>query len=251
MKLSAFAALALLIAASASAGIFSDCDQKAPRSVATPSGGLTRIVIVGRAGSLRVEGRSGAGEVRASGTACASSGSLLADVQLRATRSGSELRIEAEIPDNLFNEEAALDFTVIVPSNVAVSIHDGSGDLDVLNTGTTEIIDGSGDLAVKGVNGNLSVRDGSGDMQLSDIAGDVRITDGSGGIDVKRANSVTIDADGSGEVEIVNVKRNVTILVKGSGDVHVADVGGDFTVQSKGSGRIDNERVAGRLSLPR
>src|SRR3954469_5851546 len=93
----AFAALAT----SAGAGIFSDCDKTAPRSVASPAAGVTKIVIVGAAGTLKVEGQSNVAEVRASGTACASSDSLLRDVTLRASRSGSELRIEAEVPDNL------------------------------------------------------------------------------------------------------------------------------------------------------
>jgi hypothetical protein len=133
MRTALFATIALA-ATTASAGIFSDCDHTAARNVSTPVSGATRIIVVGHAGTLKVEGRAGVAEVRASGTACASSSSLLDDVQLRATRSGSEVRIEAEIPENLIMEEASLDFTVTLPNNVPVFVEDGSGSLEIANT---------------------------------------------------------------------------------------------------------------------
>ena len=52
-------------------------------------------------------------------------------------------------------------------------------------------------------------------------------------------------------VDIRHVKHNVTIGSKGSGGVFVSDVGGDLIVHNKGSGSIDDERVAGRVDVPR
>jgi hypothetical protein len=243
----AFAALA---ATTAGAGIFSDCDKTAPRSVAAPLAGVTKIVIVGAAGTLKVEGQAGVGEVRATGSACASSDSLLRDITLTATRTGSELRIEAETPDNLFMESATLDFSVVVPNNVPLRVEDGSGSLQITGTAAVDVTDGSGELTVKNVNGNVMIHDGSGSIDVADVSGDVRVTDGSGSIDILRAGGVLIDADGSGSVDISTIKHNVEIGSKGSGSVNVADVGGDFRVSRKGSGHIDYERVAGKVAVP-
>jgi hypothetical protein len=57
-------ALALLLTATtASADIFGDCSSSEKRSVAAPAGGITRVVIIGRAGTLHIGGRKGAPEV--------------------------------------------------------------------------------------------------------------------------------------------------------------------------------------------
>ena len=61
----------LFAATTASAGLFSDCSFSEKRNVAAPSAGVTRIVIIGRAGWLHINGRRGAAQVIASGTACA------------------------------------------------------------------------------------------------------------------------------------------------------------------------------------
>src|SRR6185503_709901 len=91
--------LAAFLAATSALASWGDCTNTAPRSAVLPLAGATRIVVIGRAGSLKVTGRAGANEVRATGTACTSTKSELSEIQLRATRSGGEIRIEAEIPD--------------------------------------------------------------------------------------------------------------------------------------------------------
>jgi hypothetical protein len=247
-------ALVLIATAStASAGIFGGCDNTAPRSANVSAAGATRVVVIGRAGSLHVTGRRGAGEVRATGTACASDRESLDRIKLTGTRNGSEVRIEVEIPDwsGIGWHETALDLEVTVPAEVALVVEDGSGDTKIENTGSLEVSDGSGDLDIRGVSGNLRVRDGSGDLTIRDVTGEVTITDGSGDIDLNGAAAVTVLADGSGGLDVRNVRRNVVVESKGSGELHVADVGGDFRVLHKGSGDIDYERVAGKVDLPR
>src|SRR5438477_6160 len=54
----------IVTTASASASILDDCRYTAPRSVNASVAGVSRIVIIGRAGTLRVTGRAAAGEVR-------------------------------------------------------------------------------------------------------------------------------------------------------------------------------------------
>ena len=226
--------LAASLAATSALASWGDCTDTAPRSVAIPAGGATRIVIIGRAGTLKVVGRPGAAEVRATGTACASSKSELAGIQLRATRSGGEIRIEAEVPEVSISMwgNRRLDFEVSLPASVPVKVVDGSGELTIEHTAALEVDDGSGELTIRHVAGNLDVHDGSGAMTIEDVAGNVRIRDGSGGIDVHRVTGSVFLNDGSGSVD-------------------VTDVGGDFIVESKGSGHVSYDRIKGKVDVPR
>jgi hypothetical protein len=242
---------ALLTATTALAGMFDHCDYTAPRSASASAAGVSRIVIIGRAGSLRVEGRAGTTQVQATGTACVSDRALLNDTRLTAQRSGLELRIEALVPDRAMFQRAALDFEVTLPANIPVMVKDGSGSLTIAGTSELTVDDVSGSMEIRNITGNLSVDDGSGSINISNVTGDVRIVDGSGGIEVEHVGgSVTIPSDSSGSVDIRDVKRNVTIESKRSGSISVADVGGDFRVAHKRSGRVWYDRVAGRVDVP-
>jgi DUF4097 and DUF4098 domain-containing protein YvlB len=252
MSMRTLTTLALLLtAATASADIFGDCSFTEKRSAAAPAAGVSRIVIVGRAGYLHINGRRGAGEVRATGTACASSRDVLNETKLTVSRNGSELRLEAETPDNsgIFSS-ANLDFAVTIPDNIALRVEDGSGDLTIDSVAGVDLTDGSGDLSIRNVIGDVSVRDGSGDMKIDNVSGNIHISDGSGDIDVNGAGSVEISNDGSGEANIRNIKHDVHIGNKGSGSVEVSDIGGNFRVGNKGGGSIDWTRVAGHVDVP-
>ena len=247
-----------LFAAGAQAGWLDDCDHRARRSAQVDLAGVTHVVVIAKAGSLRVEGRDGLRAATASGEACTSDEDLLRDITLTATRSGSTATIEAHVPHSTSSfffggGSSALDFTVNLPPNVAVDIDDTSGAMTVTNVGPCSIDDTSGEIDVRHVHGDLSIRDTSGAIYVDDVSGSVRIPrDSSGEIDIRRvAGDVRIDEDSSGAVTIREVKRNVAIGEKGSGSVYVSDVGGDFTVDHKGSGSIDYSRVAGRVNVPR
>lgn len=250
MRILTSAALAV-VAATASAGFFDDCDYTAARTASAPLAGATSIVIIGRAGGLRVCGMHGATEVRAKGTACTSDRDNLARITLTATRSGGAVRIEANVPSaSSFWSRNALDFEVTVPDNIPLRIDDSSGELRVENVGAADIHDGSGGLFVRNVSGDLAIDDTSGGISVAHVGGNVTIIDTSGSIEVDDAGSVNIPSDTSGSVEIRHVKRDVIIGDKGSGHVFVSDVGGNFVVHHKGSGHVDYERVAGRVEIP-
>ena len=241
-----------LLATSASAGLSgNDCDYTAARSASAPVAGATRIVIVGRAGELRVNGSRGVSQVVAKGTACSSERDNLDDITLTATRNGSELRVEAKIPEfSGWHSTNALDFEVSVPDNIPIRIDDSSGELRVTGIGAADIHDSSGALHVRDVSGDLRIDDSSGEITVEHVGGVLTIEDSSGSIDVDDAGQVDIPSDSSGSIEIRHVRRNVTVGHKGSGGVAVSDVGGDFIVEHKGSGSIDYERVAGRVEIP-
>jgi len=253
-KTAMIAGTVLILATGANAGWFEGCDYKAARRVATPASGITKIVVEARAGTLGVNGRAGVGEILASGTACSSEEDFVSRINLRMQRSGSELHVEAVIPERHFEFvpfEARLDFEVIVPAGIPVVVHDSSGPMTIANVGAATIDDSSGELEIRGVRGNLTVHDSSGAVDIDDVSGDVTIEDGSGSIVIARVGgTVHVEDDGSGAIDISNVKRDVTIDEDGSGGVRVADVGGNFTVRRKGSGHVSYARVTGRVAVP-
>jgi len=243
--------LAFLLTSTAAFAFDDDCEATAARALRVPASGITHVVVIGKAGSLRVTGRDGAAEIRADGTACASRSSVIDDIRLVGTRVGSEYRIEAITPEDLWWGSASLSFEVTLPAGMAVDVRDGSGDLAIVHTGQLHVVDGSGDLEIRDVRGNVDVRDGSGDTSIRNVSGNVSITDGSGDLTIEHVGgSVTIPADGSGGAEIRDVRHDVMVEAKGSGSLEVDGVGGDLTVQRKGGGSLDYAHVSGRVNVP-
>jgi hypothetical protein len=274
MRLASLAAASVLLAVPAF-GTWpddSECKYGAPRKVSTPSAGITRVVIHADAGSLAVDGTAGATQIVASGTACTSDQEFLPRMTLTLRKAGSELHIDAAIPEKtvLFGFfSARIDFGVVLPPGLPVVIDDDSGSIRVSNTGATTIDDDSGSIEVRNVRGALKIEDDSGSIDVDGVVGDVKIEDDSGEITVRNVTgnveisddsgaitvakiegSLRIRDDDSGGITAQNVRRDVTIDEDGSGMVDVADVGGNFTVGRKGSGHISHERVAGKVSVP-
>ena len=251
MKLKVLSAIPLLFAATAASA---DCDHTAPHRLSADLKGATSIAIVGRAGSLRVTG-TGAATVTVKGTACASDRDFLSSMRIEARRDGSELRIEAIIPErtHIFGwHDARLDLEVFVPQNIPLRIKDGSGSTDVRDVAEVDIADGSGELEIQGVRGNVVVDDGSGSLSIRNVGGDVRVEDGSGSIEIDRVRgSVRIVEDGSGGIDIRDVERDVTIESDGSGGIDVDLVRGNLTVERDGAGGVSYDRVTGVVRVPK
>lgn len=233
-------------------GLFSGCDQTALREATVGAEGVRTIFVIGKAGSLRVVGRPGLREVRVKGTACASSASLLSEVQLDARREGNEIRVEAQIPDTRgWNNQAALDFIVEIPEGLTVSVRDSSGEVEIDGVADLKVVDGSGLLEIRNVRGSLDVQDGSGSISISNVSGKVSLRDNSGGLSIEGAEEVVIEEDGSGGISIRDIKGNVLIRDDGSGSIDVSNVGGNFEVSSDGSGGVSHDRVRGTVKIPR
>jgi hypothetical protein len=273
MRFGTIAVASALFAAPAFAGWFDDeCRFTAARRAATPSAGITRVVIHAEAGSLTVDGTAGAKEIVASGTACTSDEDFLPRMNLTLRKSGSELHIDAQIPEKtvIFGYfQARLDFGVTLPAGLPVVIDDDSGAMRVTNTGPLTIDDDSGSIEVQNVRGALTIHDDSGSIDIDTVTGDVKIEDDSGELTVRNVTgnvdieddsgaitvariegSLRIRNDDSGSIVAQNVRRDVTVEDDGSGAIDVSDVGGNFTVARKGSGHISHARVSGRVKVP-
>ncbi len=252
-----FRSLAALAAALciASPALADDCRYEDLLEKTIDAKGATRIRIDAAAGYLRIVGRPGLEEVRVKGTACASKKTLLEDIRLSAKRSGSEVRIEAEITRggfNLFGDgNARLDLEIEVPDSVPLDVKDSSGSIDVVGVAALDIDDSSGEITIEGVAGKLDVDDSSGSIVVSDVEGDIRLEDSSGDITIESVGgSVDIIEDSSGSIDISKVKGSVLIRRDGSGSISVSDIDGDFTVERDGSGTISHRDVGGRVNIP-
>jgi hypothetical protein len=276
MKFAAIAAATTLMAATAvhAGGLFDgdECKYTAARRVASPSAGVTKVVIHAEAGSLKVDGVPNAAQVVASGTACTSDNDFLPRMTLSARRQGSELHLIAEIPDKnvVFGFfQARLDFAVTLPAGVPIEIDDDSGWIKVSNTGAVTIDDDSGEIelrTIKGavvinddsgavmvdtVMGNVTIEDDSGEIVVRNVTGNIEIEDDSGSITIAQViGSVRVRDDDSGSIMVENVRGDVLIDEDSSGSITVEDISGNFTVAHKSGGGIDYERVSGRVRIP-
>lgn len=227
-----------------------------PRSARVNARGATRIVIVGRAGWLRVEGKEGMSEVVAEGTARAPRADLLRAIKLTGTREGDVVRVVVEMPkiehrdwDSNWDNGPALDLTVTVPDNIPVEIEDSSGDLRVMGTAALDVDDNSGGVEIRDVAGALRVRDGSGELEIENVRGDVTIDDGSGEIDVHDVTGSVTVRDGSGSITARTVGGSVVVERDGSGGIRVVDVGGDLTVERSRKRGVSYSGVKGRVRV--
>jgi DUF4097 and DUF4098 domain-containing protein YvlB len=113
---------------------------------------------------------------------------------------------------------------ISVPSLTAVVI-EGSGDVEVKGLNGENFsasIDGSGDLRVIGHTKKLEANiEGSGDMDLSGLESEeAKVSiDGSGDIRVRCSAVLTATVSGSGDINYLGSPPKTNISVSGSGDV--------------------------------
>ncbi|MEX0741090.1 MAG: hypothetical protein WD071_17285 [Pseudohongiella sp.] len=209
--------------------------------------------------------------------ACAGTSSQLEDMDILYQRRGDTWEVETEISEQNFNvfslfsgdnQHRRIDIDLMVPAGLLLAVEDGSGNIDIRDVqGEILIDDGSGDLQISDSSGPVRIDDGSGDIELSNIDGRVDIDDGSGSMTLTRTMGVHIrdgsgdinirdvegDAviadDGSGDMRIERVSGNVMVESDGSGDITVGDVQGDFTARDTGSGSVDYRDIGGSIEV--
>ena len=250
----AFAAAPFIIGTAAHA---QSTPYTAPRNAVVDAAGARTVEVEAAAGSLRVEGKAGLKQVQVEGTARASSQQFLNRIKLIAERRGDVVFIKADMPEQdgdfeiYRNYSAALDLVIQIPQGINADISDGSGDTRVLNVGSLEATDGSGNFSVDGAAGTVHITDGSGDLRIENVGGDVTVNDGSGDINVRNVTgSFTVESDGSGSIYATDVRGSVVVQNDGSGGIEVNNVGHDFKVESKGSGSIEYTAVSGKVDIP-
>ncbi len=237
------------------------CRYEADRNAAVAVEDATRIKIIARAGKLEIRGHSDISEIRVHGRACASKQDMLDQIEVETGRNGNEISIEAKLPTDgggfslkLFSKErssgtALLDLKIDVPDSMALDVIDGSGHVEVRDTGPLLLQDGSGDIEIDSAAGDVSIQDGSGDVEIRRVRGDLDVRDGSGSVSITDVAGNVSARDGSGGLRIARVGRNMTVTGDGSGDISVKQVEGDFTVKRDGSGSVHYEAIRGGVAI--
>jgi hypothetical protein len=248
----AFAAAPFLIGSTAHAQWSSA--YTAPRNATVDAAGARGVEVEAAAGELRIEGKPGLTKVQVTGTARSSSQEILGRIRLIAERRGDVVFIKADMPDDEWRNgdySAGLDLVIEVPQGMNAEVGDGSGDAKVMNVGSLEISDGSGNLTIVDAGGSVSVTDGSGELTIDNVRGDVNVRDGSGDINVRNVTgSFTVETDGSGGIYATDIHGSVVVENDGSGEIEATKVGKDLRVENKGSGSVNYADVSGRVDIP-
>ena len=230
-------------------------DHEAPRNATVDASGARLVQVRGRAGMMRIVGRTGITEVRVRGTARASREEDLDDIKLVAERRGDVVLVEVQIPDRESygwgDRNRALDLVIDVPAGSAMEVDDSSGDIEIRGVGALDLEDSSGDIDLEDLGGAVRIEDSSGGIRVVGVKGDVSIRDSSGDIDARRiTGALTVEEDSSGEITVADVTGTVHVRRDSSGGIEVAGVGGDFLVDRDGSGGIDYRDVKGEVRIP-
>ena len=117
------------------------CSVTGDRQASIATSGVTEIRVITGAGSLEIEGQANLGEVRASGTACASSQTRLDEVQLLTRRDGDVVVVET------VTKHGRLDVSLAVPAALSLVVEDTSGSILVSDVSALDLDDGSGEIA--------------------------------------------------------------------------------------------------------
>lgn len=173
------------------------------------------------------------------------------DYQLTLRKNGDEAELIAIQDGNRgswIGSSPYIHLFITMPSDLALNIEDGSGDITIDNVLEGVLVDdGSGNILVKNVSKSVTIDDGSGNITLTKINGDVNIEDGSGEIEVTQIQGDVVIDDSSGNLNVYQASGMVTID-DGSGNIDVNTAGG-LTIINSGSGGLSISGVKGYVSI--
>lgn len=233
-----------------------ECRYSAPRNLHDDLSGVRGVQIELHSHDMHLMGSSGSGGLELNGRACASSESALNNLQVTEHREGDQLIIDVG-GSSTFNISVFgisyeyLDLQIQLPSNMPVTVNDGSGDAYISGLTQLTVQTGSGDLHINNIAGEVSVTTGSGDIEAADIGSLRAGSIGSGDLKARTVHrDVNLGSVGSGDVELDGVGGNVIVGTLGSGDLTVSNVQGDLTVGAKGSGDVNHHNIGGKVNVP-
>jgi hypothetical protein len=138
------------------------------------------------------------------------------------TQTGNAIHIGESTDRELFNN-ISIDYDITAPSDVALNLRSGSGDIEVADVGRfLTAASGSGSVRAHGVHGPATLDTGSGDIELQEeAAGDVKAKTGSGSIRIHNLNGTFNSRTGSGDIEADGNLTGAANVTTGSGSVRL------------------------------
>lgn len=176
---------------------------------------------------------------------------------LKSSQPTDQINLEVTIPAALalkLNDGGS--HVTVENLNGKVEIFDGEGDLTINDVKWLTIIDKGGNIRVNNrslyygnvFDGLLEITDGSGEIFLDNLTGQVELIDRSGNIVVNNVKGDLNVVDGSGNLTVNRVSRNLTID-DGSGDIEYNFIG-KVTILEAGTGRINSQLPPASGELP-
>jgi len=229
------------------------------RSLTLSAAEVSELEIYCGAGYLRVTGHDNLQEIRVNAeiiidrvSKSRAKNIIQNDLRLTLNRQGNKavLTSEHERRSGIFGRDYSVrvNLTVEVPKNIHLMMEDGSGEIAIRNIdGNLGIDDGSGEIEVEDIRGYVRIHDGSGELTLTNIGGNTEIDDGSGRIEAEGVHGDIRVNDGSGTLRISQVTGTVRVD-DGSGDIRISDVGGDVQIIDDGSGGVRLHNVNGSVT---
>lgn len=212
--------------------------------------GIVTLDISTSAGSLIIKGDDRADEIVAIADIRRPFLANKGSVKFSLERDGKTARLVSDLRPSFGIWGSSIDITVTVPSSMNIVLKDGSGNLEMSDiAGEVEIEDGSGNMRLIELGNIRKIRDGSGNLLLRNTGGNLVLIDQSGSIEVDGHEGDLDITDGSGDLTVRGLKGNL-VLEDGSGDVHVRGVEGNVTVKNDGSGSLSVDEVNGTYTKP-
>ena len=253
-----------------------DCAHHADRSFNVERADIKTVAAKLGSTDLKVHAVDGLSRIEVQARACASNAADIDRLVIDQHRDGDRLVIETERNHDtwsfsLFGSHYAyIELEIRVPTDLAVEVDSGSGDVDARDLASLKYAAGSGDLDVENIAGELVVEVGSGDVEgsgigrfnlvstgsgdfnLHDIRGDVEVGGvGSGDLGFRKvAGSIHVGNVGSGDLDLSEVGGDVIVDSIGSGDINADNVRGNLTVKSSGSSEITHHNIGGKIDIP-
>ena len=233
------------------------------KELSLSSEGISAMNIECGAGFLKLKGVEGLDEIKVKADVIAGNKKgkeldefIEENVELSLERHGHRAVLISRIEPSGFsfslfslkNGNKRIDLTVEVPKVMNVEIKDGSGDIELKNiNGEVNIDDGSGSIEVEDVKGEFEIHDGSGDLEINNIDAKTEIHDGSGELSIHNVKGEMEIRDGSGSMVIKDATGEVTIS-DGSGDIKIDKVMGDLEIED-GSGTLWLTDIDGNVEI--
>lgn len=249
------------------------CAHEAPRTLPIDLDGVKTVVFDIGAQTLSVTpATKGANSLSA--RACASSPSMLPQLQFSQARQGDKLVVTASRERSMplwdsNDRYAHLIVDARLPADLMIQVRVGAGEavVDGFRTVTADV--GSGELIARNVRETLYADVGSGEIEAENVGALHVVAVGSGELAARKVRgaskvgsvrsgelqisgaggAIHIDAIGSGSASVSDVDGVVRVASIGSGSLRARTLRGDLRVDHVGSGSVRHADVAGRIDV--
>jgi hypothetical protein len=141
--------------------------------------------------------------------------------------------------DTSCGSQCQVSYEIQAPAGVGVRGKLGSGNLGLNDITTVDVTVGSGEVAIDGAGGAVSLKSGSGTIVANDLRGETTLVTGSGDVEARGltgGKAVRVQT-GSGELRVELAQAASVTARSGSGDVELMVPDGAYQIKTRnGSG---------------